>query len=92
MAAIYPLATGIDSVSSPRLNSFAKRTQREVMRARQQAFDQVFGRTLQCRSCENEYLLDAGTYRGVAMRDRVHVEAVRFSCPRCGAEQAVPVD
>ena len=89
MAAIYPLATGIDSVSSPRLNSFAKRTQRQVMRARQQAFDQLFGQT-RAADVRDGYLLDADTYRGVAMRDRVHVEVVRFACPWCGAEQACP--
>lgn len=79
-------------MSSPRLNSFAKRMQREVMRARQRAFDQLFGRMVQCDACGHDFTLDAGAYRGVAMRERVQVEAIRFACPRCGAEQAIPVD
>jgi transcription elongation factor Elf1 len=62
------------------------------MRARQKAFDQLFGRTVECLDCGQEFALDAGNYRGVAMRERVQVEAVRFACPWCGSEQAVPAE
>jgi hypothetical protein len=78
-------------VSSPRLNSFAKRTQRQVMRARQQAFDLLFGQTRACQVCGQGFTLGADTYRGVGMRDRVHVEVVRFACPKCGGDNSVPV-
>jgi DNA-directed RNA polymerase subunit RPC12/RpoP len=79
-------------VSSPRLNSFAKRTQREVVAARQRAFDRTIGQTVRCESCGAEVLLTMAAYRGVAMRDRVQVEAVRYACDQCGTEFAVRID
>jgi predicted RNA-binding Zn-ribbon protein involved in translation (DUF1610 family) len=78
-------------MSSPRLNHVAKQAQRQLMKARQHAFDQTLGRTIRCVSCGVDFTLTTETYRGVAIRDRVEVEAVRFACPRCGAEQAVEV-
>ena len=78
-------------MSSHRLNSFAKRTQREVMQAREAAFAKLLGRVVACPSCSAEFTLVPEAYRGVAMRDRVQVEAVRYACPECGTEQAVPV-
>ena len=78
-------------MSSPRLNHVAKQAQRQLMHARQHAFDQTLGRTIRCASCGVEFTLSTETYRGVAIRDRVVVEAVRFACPQCGAEQAVGV-
>jgi predicted RNA-binding Zn-ribbon protein involved in translation (DUF1610 family) len=62
------------------------------MRARQQAFDRILGRTVRCASCGADFALTTDAYRGVAIRDRVAVEAIRFACPRCGEEQAVLVD
>jgi hypothetical protein len=62
------------------------------MRARQLAFDQLFGRTIPCHACGHDFVLDATSYRGVDVRDRVHVEAVRFACPQCATELAVPVE
>ena len=79
-------------MSSPRLNSVAKRTQRQVMRARQQAFDQLFGQARACQMCGQEFMLGADAYRGVGLRDRVHVDVVRFACPSCGGDNPVPVD
>jgi transcription elongation factor Elf1 len=76
-------------MSSPRLNHVAKRAQRQLTKARQQAFDQILGRTTRCASCGVDFTLTTEAYRGVAIRDRVAVEAVRFACPRCNAEQAV---
>jgi transcription elongation factor Elf1 len=78
-------------MSSYRLNRFAKRTQREVVEAREAAFAQVIGRTASCDACGAQFTLAIDAYRGVAMRDRVEVEAIRFACPHCGAEQAIPV-
>jgi DNA-directed RNA polymerase subunit RPC12/RpoP len=79
-------------VSSPRLNSFAKRTQREVVEARQRAFDRTIGKSVRCDSCGAEVVLSLAAYRGVAMRDRVQIEAVRYACDHCGAEFAVKID
>ena len=79
------------AMSSPRLNHVAKQAQRQLMKARQQAFGQTLGRTIRCASCGVDFTLSTGAYRGVAIRDRVEVEAVRFACPQCGAEQAVGV-
>jgi transcription elongation factor Elf1 len=79
-------------MSSPRLNSVAKKAQRELVRARQAAFDQTVGRTVHCDQCGEEFTLTIAAYRGIAVRDRVQVEAVRYGCPHCGAEQAVAVD
>jgi hypothetical protein len=79
----------VAGVSSHRLNSFAKRTQREVVQARDAAFARTLGRIVICESCRAEFPLTIEAYRGIAMRDRVRVEAVRFACPRCGVEQAI---
>jgi predicted RNA-binding Zn-ribbon protein involved in translation (DUF1610 family) len=79
-------------MSSPRLNHVAKQAQRQLMKARQHAFDQTLGRIIRCASCGADFTLTTDAYRGVAIRDRVEVEAVRFACPQCGTEQAVWVD
>jgi predicted RNA-binding Zn-ribbon protein involved in translation (DUF1610 family) len=79
-------------MSSPRLNHVAKQAQRQLTKARQQAFDQTLGRAIRCVSCGADFTLTTDAYRGVAIRDRVQVEAVRFACPHCGTEQGVLVD
>ena len=79
-------------MSSPRLNHVAKQAQRQLMKARQHAFDLTLGQTIRCASCGVDFTLTTDAYRGVAIRERVEVEAVRFACPQCGTEQAVWVD
>jgi hypothetical protein len=76
-------------MSSPRLNHVAKQAQRQLTKARQHAFDRILGRTIRCVACGADFTLTTEAYRGVAIRDRVEIEAVRFACPRCDAEQAV---
>lgn len=79
-------------MSSPRLNSVAKKAQRELVRARQAAFDQTIGRIVCCEQCGANFPLTIAAYRGIAVRDRVQVEAVRYGCPHCGAEHAIVID
>ncbi len=79
-------------MSSPRLNHVAKQAQRRLIKARQDALDATVGRHIQCASCGESFTLTVAQYRGVALRDRVAVEAVRYACPHCGAEQAVHLD
>ena len=79
-------------MSSPRLNHVAKQAQRRLIKARQAALDATVGRQVQCEACGTPFTLTVAEYRGVALRDRVAVEAVRYACPHCGAEQAVHVD
>jgi len=78
-------------MSSYRLNRFAKRTQREVVEAREAAFARLLGRTASCDACGAQFTLTVDAYRGVTMRDRVEVEAIRFACPHCGRKHAIPV-
>ena len=79
-------------MSSPRLNSVAKKAQRQLVRARQAAFDRTVGRTVRCEQCGMDFTLTIPAYRGIAVRDRTRVEAVRYACPHCGFEQAIMVD
>lgn len=77
------------SVSSPRLNSIAKRAQREMVAARQRALESSLGREVVCPACEAPFTTTVAAYRGISLRDRAAVEAVRYACDRCGAELAV---
>ena len=79
-------------MSSPRLNHVAKQAQRRLIKARQSALDETTGRQVWCEECNQPFTLTVAAYRGVALRDRVAVEAVRYACPHCGAEQAVHLD
>ena len=79
-------------MSSPRLNSVAKKAQRQLVKARQLAFEQTLGQTVRCDACGEDFTLTTPCNRGVAIRDRVHVEAVRYACPHCGAETAVLIE
>jgi hypothetical protein len=79
-------------MSSPRLNSVAKKAQRRLVVARQLAFDQTLGQTVRCGACGNDFTLTLSSYRGIVVRDRVHVEAVRYACHHCGVEMAVMID
>ena len=79
-------------MSSPRLNHVAKQAQRRLIKARQAALDATIGRQIRCAACGQPFTLTVAAYRGVALQDRVAVEAVRYACPHCGAEQAVPLD
>ena len=79
-------------MSSPRLNHVAKQAQRRLIKARQDALDATVGQHVQCVLCGESFTLTVAHYRGVALRDRVAVEAVRYACPHCGNEQAVHLD
>jgi len=79
-------------MSSPRLNSVAKKAQRQLVKARQLAFDRTLGQTIRCGACGDEFTLTTSSYRGVAVRDRVHIEAVRYACPHCDAVTAVLIE
>ena len=79
-------------MSSPRLNSVAKKAQRQLVKARQLAFEQTLGQTVRCDACGGDFTLTTPRYRGLAIRDRVEVEAVRYGCPHCGAEIAVLIE
>jgi phage terminase large subunit GpA-like protein len=79
-------------MSSPRLNHVAKQAQRRLIKARQAAIDATAGRQIQCEACGQQFTLTVAAYRGVALRDRVDVEAVRYACPHCGTEQAVHLE
>lgn len=79
-------------MSSPRLNSVAKKAQRALVAARERAFEQTLGRTVDCPECGSGFVLTVAAYRGVAVRDRVQIEAVRYACPQCGEDIAVAVE
>ena len=52
----------------------------------------VLGRLIDRIGTRRGLTLTVAAYRGVALRDRGAVEAVRYACPHCEAEQAVPLD
>jgi predicted SprT family Zn-dependent metalloprotease len=79
-------------MSSPRLNSVAKRAQRAMVAARRRAIDASLGREVRCGTCGEMFTTTKAGYRGIAVRDRVAVEAVRYACDHCGAEIAVIVE
>ena len=79
-------------MSSPRLNSVAKRAQRAMVAARRRAIAETLGREILCGSCGERFTATNTGYRGIAVRDRIAVEAVRYACDHCGAEMAVNVD
>jgi hypothetical protein len=79
-------------MSSPRLNHVARQMQRRLVKSRQAALDATLGRTIPCVACGKPFTLTIAAFRGVALRDRVDVEAIRYACPHCGTEQAVAPD
>lgn len=76
-------------MSSPRLNSVARRAQREMVTARQRAIAQSLGQRIRCDDCGAEQIASMATCRGVSVRDRVQIEAVWFACDQCGADIAL---
>ncbi len=79
-------------MSSPRLNHVAKRAQREMVAARQRAIDASLGHAIRCGACGETFITTVAGYRGIAVRDRVAVEAVRYACDHCAAEMAAIVN
>jgi predicted RNA-binding Zn-ribbon protein involved in translation (DUF1610 family) len=79
-------------MSSPRLNHVAKKAQREMVAARQRAIDDSLGHEIPCGACGEPFITTSAGYRGIAVRDRVAVESVRYACDHCGAEMAVIVE
>lgn len=76
-------------MSSPRLNSVARKAQRELVAARQGAIESSLGHAIVCAACDVAFTTTLAGYRGIALRDRGAVEAVRYACDHCGAETAV---
>jgi DNA-directed RNA polymerase subunit RPC12/RpoP len=79
-------------MSSPRLNRVAKKAQREMVAARQRAIEESLGHEIRCGACGERFVTTMAGYRGIAVRDRVAVEAVRYACDHCGKEMAVIVE
>lgn len=80
------------SMSSPRLNSVARKAQRAMLAARRRAIDESLGRQITCGACGQPFTTTTGGYRGIAVRDKIAVEAVRYACDHCGAEMAAVIE
>ena len=76
-------------MSSPLLNHVAKRAQRAMVAARQRAISESLGHEIRCGACGEQFITTSAGYRGIAVRNRVAVEAVRYACDHCGSVCAV---
>lgn len=75
-------------MSSPRLNSFARKAQRQMVIARQRAIAESLGCDIRCGACGETFTTTTAGYRGIAVRDRIQVESVCYACDHCGVEMA----
>lgn len=78
-------------MSSPRLNSVARKAQRQMVIARQRAIAESLGCEICCGACGKTFTTATAGYRGIAVRDRIQVETVRYACDACGSEMSVTV-